>query len=257
MMHNGSGAKSKEALKMAAMKGMERSQIVERVRRLISESRFPLLLTLFIGLSGFSLWLLPNSSEGRRWLAMWQERREVALNQRRFQDALAKDPPLGFPLKETGIAVNPERSRPILVVVLGRCEGCQERVAIEWASTLSQWVTLRKAMKGVLVVQRGTEKLGDAKGVVLIKDESGEIARRLNAFFLPRAYGFVDGKLVWLQRQPDLGLTGTLMDFLEAVKEEERAKAILNAWSAEMREKAWGNLQAVKGERKAERREKQ
>jgi hypothetical protein len=112
-------------------------------------------------------------------------------------------------------------------------------------------------MKGVLVVQRGTEKLGDAKGVVLIKDESGEIARRLNAFFLPRAYGFVDGKLVWLQRQPDLGLTGTLMDFLEAVKGEERAKAILNAWSAEMREKAWGNLQAVKGERKAERREKQ
>jgi hypothetical protein len=112
-------------------------------------------------------------------------------------------------------------------------------------------------MKGVLVVQRGTEKLGDAKGVVLIKDESGEIARRLNAFFLPRAYGFVDGKLVWLQRQPDLGLTGTLMDFLEAVKGEERATAILNAWSAEMREKAWGNLQAVKGERKAERREKQ
>jgi hypothetical protein len=47
------------------------------------------------------------------------------------------------------------------------------------------------------------------------------------------------------------------MDFLEAVEGEERAKAIINAWSAEMREKAWGNLQAVKGERKAERREKQ
>jgi len=242
---------------MTAMNGMGRFQIAERMQRFVAKQRLSLLLVVFVSLSGFSLWLLLNSPEGRRWLAMWQARREEALNQRRFQDALAKDPPLGFPLKETGIAVNPERSLPILVVVLGRCEGCQERVALEWASTLSQWVTLRKAMKGVLVVQGGMEKLGDVKGVVLIEDESGEIARKLNAFFLPRAYGFVDGKLVWLQRQPDLGLTGTLMDFLKAVKGEEKAKAILNAWSAEMREKAWGNLQALKGERKAERRERQ
>jgi len=74
------------------------------------------------------------------------------------------------------------------------------------------------------VVQGGMEKLGDAKGVVLIEDESGEIARKLNAFFLPRAYGFVDGKLVWLQRQPDLGLTGTLMDFLKLPKSSERGR---------------------------------
>jgi len=236
---------------------MGRFQIAERVRQLVTEQRLSLLLVVFVSLSGLFLWLLPNSSEGRRWLAMWQAKREEALSQRRFQDALAKDPPLGFPLKETGIAINPERSRPLLVVILGRCEGCRERVAIEWASTLSQWVTLGKAIKGVLVGQGGTEKLGDAKGVVLIRDERGEIARRLNAFFLPRAYGFVDGELVWLQRQPDLGLMGTLMDFLKAVKGEEKAKAILNAWSAEMREKAWGNLQAIKGERKAERRKRQ
>ncbi|MFA0772792.1 MAG: hypothetical protein KEFWMYNX_000802 [Candidatus Fervidibacter sp.] len=137
------------------MNGMGRFQIAERMQRFVAKQRLSLLLVVFVSLSGFSLWLLLNSPEGRRWLAMWQARREEALNQRQFQDALAKDPPLGFPLKETGIAVNPERSLPILVVVLGRCEGCQERVALEWASTLSQWVTLRKAMKGVLVVQVG------------------------------------------------------------------------------------------------------
>jgi len=240
-----------------AMNEMKRLQkIAGWMRWLVAGRMLSLLLALFVCLSGFSLWLLPNSPEGRRWLAMWQARREEALNQRRFQDALAKDPPLGFPLKETGIAVNPKRSLPILVVVLGRCEGCQERVALEWMSTLSQWVTLRKAMKGVLVLQGGTEKLGDAKGVVLIKDERGEIAWKLNAFFLPRAYGFVDGKLVWFQRQPHLGLTETLIEFLKAVKGEEKAKVIINAWSAEMREKAWGNLQMVKGEQKAKGRER-
>jgi hypothetical protein len=32
--------------------------------------------------------------------------------------------------------------------------------------------------------------------VSLVADEKGEIARKLNAFFVPRAYGFEGGKLV-------------------------------------------------------------
>ena len=95
---------------------MGRFQIAERVRQLVTEQRLSLLLVVFVSLSGLFLWLLPNSSEGRRWLAMWQAKREEALSQRRFQDALAKDPPLGFPLKETVRQVRSGRS-------VGKSEG--------------------------------------------------------------------------------------------------------------------------------------
>ncbi|MFA0776306.1 MAG: hypothetical protein PVTTEEND_000020 [Candidatus Fervidibacter sp.] len=77
---------------MTAMNGMGRFQIAERMQRFVAKQRLSLLLVVFVSLSGFSLWLLLNSPEGRRWLAMWQARREEALNQRRFQDALAQRP---------------------------------------------------------------------------------------------------------------------------------------------------------------------
>jgi len=71
----------------------------------------------------------------------------------------------------------------------------------------------------------------------------------LNAFFVPRAYGFVGGKLVWVQREVNVGIVGALEGFLKAVKGKEKAREILEALSAEMRERAWGKEVAslVKG----------
>ncbi|MCS7278313.1 MAG: hypothetical protein NZ531_05675 [Aquificaceae bacterium] len=37
-----------------------------------------------------------------------------------------------------------------------------------------------------------------------------------------------------------MGIVGSLEGFLKVVKGEEKAREILNAWSAEIREKAWG-----------------
>ena len=55
----------------------------------------------------------------------------------------------------------------------------------EWVE-MGKWETLSKAVRFVLVLQEGVKKIDeigrDAKGVSLVADEGGEIARRLNAF---------------------------------------------------------------------------
>jgi len=128
----------------------------------------------------------------------------------------------------------------------------------EWAEALSRWETLRKELKGILVVQDEAKKVEKvarrAEGVTVIADEGGERAKVLNAVFVPRAYGFADGKLVWLQKEPNGSVVTVLQQFLSAVKGEGRAKSVLDAWSAERGRKQggrWRNL--IKGGRRNER----
>jgi len=186
---------------------------------------------------------LRTTPEGQRWLASWQVRWDAELSQKRFHEALKNDPPLGFPLEEAGINNLPEGEKPILVVVLGRCEGCNERVVFEWVE-MGKWETLRKAVQFVLVLQEEERKVEEirrkAKGIVFVSDERREIARRLNAFFVPRSYGFDGGKLVWVQKEPNLDKFSILERFLEATEGQEKAHSLINEWSREMREKEWG-----------------
>lgn len=65
-----------------------------------------------------------------------------------------------------------------------------------------------------------------------------------NACFVPRAYGFVKGKLVWLQKEPKAGIVDVIESFLKAVKGEKEMVRVLNLWSEEMRERAWGKTMA-------------
>jgi hypothetical protein len=231
--------------KMMAAKETGKQQVIKKgeVAEVLSKQRLNLLITLFLALCALLLWLLRTTPEGQRWLASWQARRNAALNQQRFQEALKNDPPLGFPLEKVGNENLAESELPILLVVLGRCEGCNERVVYEWAE-MGKWETLSKAVRFVLVLQEGMKKVDeigrDANGVSLVADEGGEIARRLNAFFVPRAYGFEGGKLVWVQREGNLGEVEILERFFEAVKGREKARLLIDAWSREMREKAWG-----------------
>jgi hypothetical protein len=230
---------------MMEAKETGKQQVIKKgeVAEVLSKQRLNLLITLFLALCALFLWLLRTTPEGQRWLASWQARRNAALNQQRFQEALKNDPPLGFPLEKVGIENLAESKLPILLVVLGRCEGCNEKVVYEWAE-MGKWETLSKAVRFVLVLQEGVKKIDeigrDAKGVSLVADEGREIARRLNAFFVPRAYGFEGGKLVWVQREGNLGEVEILEGFFEAVKGREKARLLIDAWSREMREKAWG-----------------
>jgi hypothetical protein len=168
-----------------------------------------------------------------------------------YKEAVIHDPPMGFPLDRLDISAASEissPSRPILVVVFGSCEGCGEGMVQEWASTLS-WKTWQKEFTSILVFRERAEKVREAarKGrwqVKAVADESGQIASTLNAFFAPRAYGFVDGKLVWLQKEPKRSVVETLESFLKAVKGEDAVSKVMDAWAHEMREKAWGKEMA-------------
>ena len=230
---------------MMAVKETGKREIIKKgeVAEVLSKQRLNLLITLFLALCAVFLWLLRTTPEGQRWLASWQARRNAALSQKRFHEALKNDPYLGFPLGKVGIENLPEGELPILLVVLGRCEGCNENVVYDWAE-MGKWETLRKAVRFVLVLQEGTKKVEEigekAKGVSLVADEKGEIVRRLNAFFVPRAYGFKSGKLVWVQREANLDKVGILEKFFEVVKGRDEAQSLINEWSREMREKAWG-----------------
>ena len=165
--------------------------------------------------------------------------------------AMTNDPPIGFPLRRLGISMAPEISssaRPVLIVVFVSCEGCGEGVMREWMSMLSGR-TWRREVMAVSVVRERTERVREVASkegwkVKVVADESGQIARTLNAFFVPRAYGFVDGTLVWLQREPKRIAVGTLESFLKAVTGEEAARKVMDAWVHEMRKKAWGKEMA-------------
>ncbi len=242
---------------MAAGKVREAGQVQRgKAVEFLSQQRFSLLLTTFLVLLAIFLWFLRNTPEGQRLIVSWQAKRAAAIALQRFQEMLSKDPNLGFPLEKVGINPIPNSQKPVLLVVLGECEGCNEKVVYEWVEVLGKYEAIRKEVFGILVVQGGIEKVRDAvkgaKGVELVADEKGRIAQILNAFFVPRAYGFVEGKLVWVQREANVGIVGALEGFLKAVKGEEKAREILEALSAEMRERAWGKEAAslVKGGKK-------
>ena len=71
---------------------------------------------------------------------------------------------------------------------------------------MGNWKVWEKEFKGILVVRDKRAKVKEVwerNGwkVSVIADEDGEISKRLNAFFSPRAYGFSEGKLVWVQKK--------------------------------------------------------
>ncbi len=212
---------------------------------LTPEYRLSALLTLLLALLAVFLFLLRTTPDGQRWLALWHAQYYAHNAQKQLQQALAKDPPIGFPLSKLGLSVSPSLSSsslPLLIVVFGSCEGCGAGMIEEWAR-LGDWETVRKEVTLLLVFQEKAEKVREAarKGkwqVAAVADEEGKVAQALNAFFVPRSYGFVEGKLVWKQKAPNVSVVKVLEEFLTVVKGAEKAKAVLNAWSAEMREKA-------------------
>ena len=229
-----------------------------------AKHRLSALLTLLLILLIIFLQLVRNTPEGQRWLAARQAAWIAYQARKEFQKALAQDPPINFSLTQLGtlnFIIKPKsqgwQSKPLLVIILGGCEGCAVEAANEWAEVLGNWETWRRELSGVLVFREKFERVKEAaeKGkwkVATIADEDGEISKRLNAVFTPRAYGFVDGKLVWLQKEPNIGIVGALENFLKVTRGEEKAKALINAWSAEMREKEWDKMivSPIKGDDK-------
>ena len=218
------------------------------------EKRLRFLIGLLIALTVLFFLLAANSPEGSTMMAKLRSYRQEMENRRRFQQALSLDPPLETSFKE--FAFNPlsdafNSSQPLLAVVFGGCEGCGARNLEEWAEVFGKWETVKREVAGVLVIRDKSEKVKEFVSkngwkVKVVADEDGKISKSLNAFFSPRAYGFVGGKLVWVQKEVGIGVVRTLEEFVKVVRGEEEANRLINAWSAEMREKSWGNLLRMK-----------
>ena len=210
------------------------------------EKRLRFLVGVLVILTGVFAFLAVNSPEGNTLFAFWEAKKRAWENQRRFKQALASDPTIGTTFKQLGINLSPpsNSSLPMLVVVFGGCEGCGARNLEEWAEVFSKWETVRKEIAGILVIRDKAEKVNEVVSkngwkVKVIADEDGSISKALNAFFSPRAYGFIEGKLVWVQKEAGMGVVRTLEEFVKVVKGEEEASRLINAWSAEMRGKVW------------------
>lgn len=116
---------------------------------------------------------------------------------------LKEDPPLGTKVEELK-SFKGKR----LVIVIERCTDCVAEALKSW----SEAVKRAGLPKMVLVTGDRPEQ---AKQVLdrwkiesdVVTDLKGEIAKKLHAFFTPRAYVFEDGRLIWkqdrLQVMPD------------------------------------------------------
>ncbi len=160
-----------------------------------------------------------------------------------FRHALVspdKDPPIGSSIP---VSLRPllDGRKPLLVLAFGQCsEGSLENLA-GWVVMLERW---GEEVTGVVVAKERQETLGEiwrkrSWKVPFIADEEGQLLRELNAYFLPRAYGFdLDGKLVFKQDDPSLTALDAIRSLVAAVRGEEYAKQVFDrkpAW-AEARE---------------------
>ncbi len=151
-----------------------------------------------------------------------------------------KDPPLGSPIPQALVPFW-DSQKPLLVVAFGRCSECTIETLSAWVLMLERWAD---EVRGVIVAQENKKRLQtiwlkEGWKLPFLADEKGRILQELNAYFLPRVYGFDgEGKLVF--KQEDLRLTAleAIRLVVEAVKGKEYAKRVFDrkpAW-AESRE---------------------
>lgn len=130
-----------------------------------------------------------------------------------------------------------DTEKPLVVVTFGQCTECTLRNLSVWVLMLNRWSDM---VKGVIVVVEKEQVLRKwAKEmscqVPFVADENGKILRQLNAYFLPRVYGFsVEGKLVWKQDSVEVTDLEAIRSVVEAVKGREYAKKVFDrkpAWA--------------------------
>ena len=121
--------------------------------------------------------------------------------------------------------------KPLLVVAFGKCSECTLRNLNGWVLMLDRWA---EEVSGVIVAEDRSEVLqGYARRfgwkVPVVADEKGEILRQLNAYFLPRGYGFsCDGRLVWLQKSPAMNELEVIRSVVEAERGKEYAQKVFD-----------------------------
>ncbi len=158
------------------------------------------------------------------------------------------DPPLGTELPFALRSCLDSR-KPLLLVAFGQCSECTVKDLNGWAVMLERWAS---EVKGIIVAKESEKALRELREkngwkVPVIADEQGKILQRLNAYFLPRAYGFSpEGKLVWKQDSLAVTQLEAIRAVVEAVKGKEYARRVFDrkpAWAEALGKGAKGQDQ--------------
>ncbi|MFZ8854187.1 MAG: hypothetical protein ACO2PL_19105 [Armatimonadota bacterium] len=161
---------------------------------------------LVIGLLGANLWMLGRQL-GLSVTPRPKSYAEIVM-QEIWQERLKGDPPLG-----TKIEASKGFKGLRVVIAMERCTDCIAEVLKEWAEAI------RIAGLPSLVLVTGDLK-EQAQQVLkrwqieaeIVTDRKGEIAKKLNAFFTPRAYVFKDAQLIWKQERLNVTPHGVLVE---------------------------------------------
>ncbi|MEZ8220631.1 AhpC/TSA family protein [Candidatus Fervidibacteria bacterium JGI MDM2 JNZ-1-D12] len=130
-----------------------------------------------------------------------------------------------------------DTQKPLVVVAFGQCSECTLRNLSGWVLMLNRW---SDEIKGVIVASEKEQvlrKWAKEMGwkIPFVADEGGKILKQLNAYFLPRVYGFSpEGKLVWKQDSIATTQLEAIRAVVEAVKGKEYAKKVFErkpAWA--------------------------
>jgi len=140
------------------------------------------------------------------------------------------DPPIGSEIPNS-LRSFLKPQKPLLVIAFGKCSECTLRNLSGWVLMLDRWA---EEVSGVIVAEDRSEVLqGYARRfgwkVPVVADEKGEILRQLNAYFLPRGYGFsCDGRLVWVQESSAMNELEVIRSVVEAEKGKEYAQKVFD-----------------------------
>ncbi|MDW8028186.1 MAG: redoxin domain-containing protein [Armatimonadota bacterium] len=123
-----------------------------------------------------------------------------AVMEETWKKHLKEDPPLGTEISE----LKPFKGKRV-VIVIERCTDCVAQSLRAWSEAIK-----REGLPKLVLVTGDSEE--QAKQVIekwkidaeIVSDKKGKIAKKLHAFFTPRAYAFENGRLIW--KQEELGL---------------------------------------------------
>jgi hypothetical protein len=175
-------------------------------------TRLPYLMTAALVLLALLLYLMPSDPTMLARVNALKQPFYRAEQFRQLAGMMGNDPRLGArvapdgrsPLREALRRAGPGKP-PVVVLVIGTCSTCAAEGLTRWCQ-----IVARHPGRSAIVVSRSTPA-GVAAFVrshrfplPMVSDASGEITKRLNPLWAPRAYAVAgDGSLVWIQKDPE------------------------------------------------------
>jgi len=193
------------------------------------------LTTVFLLLLPVFLISASRTPEGQYFLWSIGQASVLHTETQSLEAMLRQDPSIGFVVSRNPVlkpVFAPESALPELVICFRSTKGCAGNSLPSWLRILG-WSGWKSRLEGSVVVADVVDETSHSKAaknnVNLLSDESRSIATALNAAFMPRAYGFAHGQLVWKQRTPRQAPAEVLEQFLSTVGDRAEAQTLIRS----------------------------